>query len=85
LFSGWIGGQLVGMSRREAIGLGCVLNGRGVMELVVAGIAYQKGFIGPAMFSTLVLMGILTTFLTPILFKRAFPTDQLAIYSRSGS
>ncbi len=85
LFSGWIGGQLVGMSQREAIGLGCVLNGRGVMELVVAGIAYQKGFIGPAMFSTLVLMGILTTFLTPILFKRAFPTDQLAIYSRSGS
>jgi Kef-type K+ transport system membrane component KefB len=54
------------------------------MELVVAGIAYQKGFIGPTMFSTLVLMGILTTFLTPILFKRAFPAVQLATYSRSG-
>jgi len=85
LFSGWLGGQLVGMSHREAIGLGCILNGRGVMELVVAGIAYQKGFIGPTMFSTLVLMGILTTFLTPILFKRAFPVNHLANYSRSGS
>jgi Kef-type K+ transport system membrane component KefB len=84
LFAGWVGGQLVGMSQREALGLGCVLNGRGVMELVVAGIAYQKGFIGPTMFSTLVLMGILTTFLTPILFKRAFPAVQLATYSRSG-
>ena len=85
LLSGWIGGQLVGMPHREAIGLGCVLNGRGIMELVVAGIAYHKGFIGPTMFSTLVLMGILTTFLTPILFKRAFPADKLNSYIKSGA
>jgi Kef-type K+ transport system membrane component KefB len=85
LFSGWLGGHLVGMSPREALGLGCVLNGRGVMELVVAGIAYQKGFIGPTMFSTLVLMGILTTFLTPILFKRTFSADQLQHYRTSKS
>ncbi|MEZ5626487.1 MAG: cation:proton antiporter [Rhodocyclaceae bacterium] len=80
LFAGWLGGRIVGMANREAIGLGCVLNGRGVMELVVAGIAYQKGFIGPTMFSTLVLMGILTTFLTPILFKQAFRGERLAAY-----
>jgi Kef-type K+ transport system membrane component KefB len=80
LFSGWAGGRLLGMSDREALGLGCVLNGRGVMELVVAGIAYQKGFIGPTTFSTLVLMGIVTTFLTPLLFKRAFPAAELARY-----
>ncbi|MFN4328883.1 MAG: cation:proton antiporter [Limnobacter sp.] len=81
LLAGWWGGHVVGMGRREAIGLGCVLNGRGVMELVVAGIAYQKGFIGPTMFSTLVLMGILTTFLTPILFKQTFRGQALADYS----
>lgn len=80
LLAGWLGGRLVGMANREAIGLGCVLNGRGVMELVVAGIAYQKGFIGPTMFSTLVLMGILTTFLTPIFFKQAFRGHLLAQY-----
>ena len=80
LFAGWLGGRIVGMANREAIGLGCVLNGRGVMELVVAGIAYQKGFIGPTMFSTLVLMGILTTFLTPILFKQAYRGDRLEKY-----
>jgi Kef-type K+ transport system membrane component KefB len=68
------------MSDREALGLGCVLNGRGVMELVVAGIAYQKGFIGPTTFSTLVLMGIVTTFITPLLFKRVFPAEALARY-----
>ena len=82
LLAGAIGGKIVGMSTREALGLGCVLNGRGVMELVVAGIAYQKGFIGPTLFSTLVLMGIITTFLTPLLFKRVFPGDQLEHYRR---
>lgn len=85
LLAGWLGGRLVGMSSREAIGLGCVLNGRGVMELVVAGIAYQKGFIGPAMFSTLVLMGVVTTFLTPLLFKRAYSPAQLTDYSQGKS
>lgn len=83
LFSGWAGGRLLGMSDREALGLGCVLNGRGVMELVVAGIAYQKGFIGPTTFSTLVLMGIVTTFLTPLLFKRVFPAEALARYGET--
>ena len=74
------GGRIVGMSNREALGLGSVLNGRGVMELVVAGIAYQKGFIDPMIFSTLVLMGILTTFLTPILFKQTFRGPRLERY-----
>jgi Kef-type K+ transport system membrane component KefB len=67
---------------RESLGLGCVLNGRGVMELVVAGIAYQKGFIGPTLFSTLILMGIVTTLLTPILFKRVYAGDQLEHYKK---
>jgi Kef-type K+ transport system membrane component KefB len=80
LLAGWAGGLVVGMKHREAMGLGCVLNGRGVMELVVAGIAYQNGFIGPTMFSTLVLMGIVTTFITPILFKQVYKGDLLEDY-----
>lgn len=85
LVAGWIGGRVAGMPHREAIGLGCVLNGRGVMELVVAGIAYHKGFIGPNLFSTLVLMGIVTTLLTPFLFRRAFPGDKLSEYRNSSA
>jgi len=81
--AGWLGGRLVGMPRQEAIGLGCVLNGRGVMELVVAGIAYQKGFIGQGMFSTLVLMGVVTTLLTPFLFRRVFSGESLEQYRHS--
>lgn len=71
LIAGWWGGRLVGMSNREAWGLGAVLNGRGVMELVVATIAYDRGFIGPTMFSVLVLMGVVTTVLSPMLLNAA--------------
>lgn len=88
LFAGWLGGLMVGMDHRESLGLGAVLNGRGVMELVVAGIAYQNGFIGPTMFSTLVLMGIVTTFLTPVFFKQAYRGNKLEEYrqqSRQGN
>jgi Kef-type K+ transport system membrane component KefB len=80
LFAGWLGGLMVGMDHKESLGLGAVLNGRGVMELVVAGIAYQNGFIGPTMFSTLVLMGIVTTFLTPIFFKQVYRGNKLEEY-----
>lgn len=69
-YSGILGGRLVKLSAAEARGIGVILNGRGVMELVVANIALQRGFIGPGLFSTLVLMGILTTLVTPILFKQ---------------
>ena len=80
LIAGWLGGLWLGMPQREAMGLGCILNGRGIMELVVAGIAYDKGFIGPIIFSALVLMGVLTTLLSPILFARAMPESHLVAY-----
>jgi Kef-type K+ transport system membrane component KefB len=70
LLAGWLGGRLVGMRPTDALGLGIILNGRGVMELVVASIAFQRGFIGQGLFSTLVLMGVVTTLVTPLLFQR---------------
>lgn len=84
LLAGWWGGLLAGMSHREAVGLGCVLNGRGVMELVVAGIAYERGFIGQGLFSVLVLMGVVTTLLTPVLFNAVVSARQRAEYIAGG-
>jgi Kef-type K+ transport system membrane component KefB len=83
LVAGWWGGLRVGMTHREALGLGCMLNGRGVMELIVASIAYEKGFIGAGTFSTLVLMGIVTTLLAPFLFNRVMPESRLADYRQA--
>lgn len=70
ILAGLLGGRIMGLSTRDSWGLGIILNGRGIMELVVANIALQRGFIGKDLFSILVLMGILTTVLTPVLFRR---------------
>ncbi|MHB8810008.1 MAG: cation:proton antiporter [Desulfobulbaceae bacterium] len=70
ILAGWLGGTLIRLSQARALGIGIILNGRGVMELVIANIAYERGFIGQDLFSTLVLMGVVTTMITPLLFRR---------------
>ena len=70
LAAGWVGARLIGVGFTEALGIGIILNGRGVMELVIASIAYHRGFIGQGLFSVLVLMGVVTTVITPVMFQR---------------
>lgn len=72
VFSGWIGGKIAKLSEKESLGLGIILNGRGVMGLVVASIGLQNGFIGRGLFSVLVIMGIFTTMITPMMFKKVW-------------
>ena len=72
ILSGRIGGWLAGMGPAESWALGMGLNGRGIMELVVARIGLSSGLIGSGLFSVLVLMGMVTTIATPTLLKRAF-------------
>ncbi|NDI99351.1 cation:proton antiporter [Flavobacterium sp. LaA7.5] len=69
---GYFGGTLAGLSRRVSFTLGIGLNARGIMELVIANIAYRNGLISTEIFSVLVIMGVLTTLTTPLLLKRAF-------------
>lgn len=69
---GYIGGRLAGFGSRVSLTLGVGLNARGIMELVIANIAYKNGLIGTEVFSVLVIMGVLTTLTTPLLLKRAF-------------
>jgi Kef-type K+ transport system membrane component KefB len=72
---GFFGGKLAGMGTRASLTLGIGLNARGIMELVIANIAYRNGLISTEVFSILVIMGILTTLTTPLLLKRAFGKD----------
>ncbi|MCW5205685.1 cation:proton antiporter [Desulfobulbus sp. F5] len=70
VLAGWLGGLVIQLPPARALGIGIILNGRGVMELVIASIAYERGFINQSMFSTLVLMGVVTTMMTPLMFRR---------------
>ena len=72
LLGGFLGGRLAGLSKLESWTLGCGLNGRGIMELVIANIALSNNFISQELFSILVLMGAVTTLVTPFLLRNAF-------------
>jgi Kef-type K+ transport system membrane component KefB len=70
LVGGYCVGRLQKLSRHDAWGVGIVMNARGVMELVVASIAYHAGLIDEAIFSALLLVGLVTTALTPLMLQR---------------
>jgi Kef-type K+ transport system membrane component KefB len=72
VLGGYIGGRLARLGSEESWALGAGLNGRGVMELVIANIALTNGFIGQGLFTILVLMAVTTTFATPFMLRWAF-------------
>ena len=72
ILGGYFGGRLARMNNAESWALGLGLNGRGLMELVIANIALANGFIGQQLFTILVLMAVLTTFVTPMLLRSAY-------------
>jgi Kef-type K+ transport system membrane component KefB len=72
ILGGYLGGRLAGFSGPKSFALGYGLNARGIMELVIANIALQKGLIDTSIYSILVIMALLTTIFTPFFLKRAF-------------
>lgn len=54
---------------REGLVVGGAMNGRGAVEIVVAGIGLEVGLISTEVFTVLVLMAILTTATVPVLLK----------------
>ena len=76
ILGGFTGGLFAGLKRKVSLTIGFGLNARGIMELVIANIAFQAGMINTEIFSMLVLMGLLTTLTTPLLLKRAFSRSE---------
>jgi Kef-type K+ transport system membrane component KefB len=69
---GYVGAWWAKFPLRERIGMGFGVNGRGAMELVIATIGLELGFIDAALFSILVLTGVVTTVMTPIGLRLVF-------------
>jgi len=57
-----------GMSWRESLSIGALMNTRGLMELIALNIGYELGILSAEIFAMMVLMALATTFMTgPIL------------------
>ena len=72
ILGGFLGGKLANYDSKFALTLGIGLNARGIMELVIANIAYKAGLINLEIFSILVIMGVFTTLTTPFFLKKSF-------------
>ncbi len=66
---GYIGTRIMGVSHRASKKMGIFLNARGVLDLVIADIAFDRGYIERDVFSILVIIGISSTILTPLFYK----------------
>jgi Kef-type K+ transport system membrane component KefB len=65
----WLAGLATGQGNRRAMGLGALMNARGLTELIIVNIGLQAGILLPALFSILVLMAIVTTLMASPLFE----------------
>jgi len=65
----WAAARLSGQDNRTSLGIGALMNARGLTELIILNIGLAAGIIGPALFSMLVLMAIVTTLMASPLFE----------------
>jgi Kef-type K+ transport system membrane component KefB len=60
--------KVTGMNWQDSFGLGVLMNTRGLVELVILNAGLDLGILSPALFTMMVLMALVTTFMTsPIL------------------
>jgi Kef-type K+ transport system membrane component KefB len=65
----WAAARLTGQDNPTALGIGALMNARGLMELIIINIGLQQGLIGVELFSILVVMAVVTTLMASPLFE----------------
>jgi Kef-type K+ transport system membrane component KefB len=77
-----VAAKFVGLSWKDSLMIGILMNTRGLMELIVLNIGYDLGVLTPEVFTMMVIMAIVTTFITgPALnvVNRIFKLEKEAI------
>jgi Kef-type K+ transport system membrane component KefB len=63
-FGSALAARFVGQNWRDSLTIGALMNTRGLMELVVLNIGYELGVLSPKIFTMMVIMALVTTFMT---------------------
>jgi Kef-type K+ transport system membrane component KefB len=66
----WLAARATGIPNQEALGIGTLMNARGLMELIIINIGLQRGIISDELFATLVIMAVVTTLMASPVFER---------------
>ncbi len=70
----WAAARASGISNKEAMGIGVLMNARGLMELIIINIGLQKGIISAEIFAMLAIMAVITTLMASPIFERLVGT-----------
>ncbi|MGE0301021.1 MAG: cation:proton antiporter, partial [Pseudonocardia sp.] len=73
VIGGGVAARTQGMPRRSSTAIGLLMNTRGLTEIVILQVGVQLGLLGPAMFTIMVLMALVTTMMTGPLLKIVYP------------
>jgi Kef-type K+ transport system membrane component KefB len=65
----YLAARASGISNREAMGIGTLMNARGLMELIIINIGLAKGIISQELFAMLTIMAVITTLMASPIFE----------------
>ncbi|AIC14812.1 cation:proton antiporter [Nitrososphaera viennensis] len=65
----YVGARLVRFPQDTSIAIGFLMNGRGMVELVIASIGFAAGIIDITLFSVAIAIGFVTTIMAPVTAK----------------
>ncbi len=78
----WLAARASGIPNHEALGIGALMNSRGLMELIIINVGRTRGIISDELFATLVVMAVVTTLMASPIFdylvKTPEPASQLS-------
>ena len=67
------GARITGFDLRHSLALGCLLNTRGLVELIVLNVGLDLGILSPALFSMMVIMALVTSVMTTPALEAVLP------------
>jgi len=67
----FIGGEIGGLTRREALALACAMNARGSTEVIIATIGLSMGALSQNLYTMIVAMALVTTMAMPPMLRWA--------------
>jgi Kef-type K+ transport system membrane component KefB/nucleotide-binding universal stress UspA family protein len=75
----YVSARVCGINKREASALGWLMNTRGLTELIVLNIGLELRVISPLLFTMLVIMALVTTFMTSPLLEWIYPKQLIRL------
>lgn len=72
LAGGWLGARITGFDSRSSLVIGAGMISRGEVALIIAATGLQSGLLQPEYFTSIIIMVIITTLVTPPMLKMLF-------------